>query len=88
MPEAGTVVSHDIGGAGNIVRLGQIAVVALVDAVEPEEVGCGAGGGGGVFVVPGYHGDVVAKDTDGVAAAVHLLGENILVCQQSSKLQV
>jgi hypothetical protein len=62
--------------------------VALVDAVEPEEIGSWAGSGGGVFVMPRDHGDVVAKDTNGVSPAVHLLSENVLMGKQSGQLEI
>jgi hypothetical protein len=60
----------------------------LVNAVEPEKVGGRTGCGGGLFMVPRHHGDVIPKDTDGVAPAVYILCEDILMGKQSGELQI
>jgi hypothetical protein len=60
----------------------------LVDTIETEEVRSGACGGGGLFVVPRNHGNIVTEDTECAASAVDLLGEDVLVCKQARKLQI
>ena len=73
MPEARAVIGHDIGWPRDIGWFGDIAVVALVDAVEAKQVCSGTSGGGGMFVVPNHHGYVVAQGDNGAAAQVNFI---------------
>ena len=62
--QTGAIVSHHIGWPWDVSWFGDIAVVALVDAVQPEQVGSWSRGGGGVLVVPHNHGDIVTQGDD------------------------
>ena len=81
MPEAGRIISHPIGLAGNEGGVRIAPVVTLVDAVQPEEVGRRARGGGRVLVVPSGSGDIVAQGGQGSPTEVHLLGYDVMVDQ-------
>ena len=88
MPEARAVIGHDIGWPRDIGWFGDIAVVALVDAVEAKQVCSGTSGGGGMFVVPNHHGYVVAQGDNGAAAQVNFIGKDVLVCKKTSEFQM
>lgn len=88
MPQAGAIIGHDIGGSRNVAGFRNVTVVALVNAVKPEQVCCGSRSGSGMFVVPRYAGDVVPKGEHCSAMTVDELGENVLLGQQSCQFQV
>ena len=52
MPEAGALVSHDIQGAGEVIMACNIAVMALMQGLEAEEIGSGAISSSGAFGLP------------------------------------
>ena len=88
MPQAGAVISHDISWPRNVTRLGDIAVVTLVNAVESEQICCRPCGGGGVFVMPDHHGDVVTQGHNGSTTQVDCLGNDVLLGKEAGKFQV
>jgi hypothetical protein len=65
LPEAGGVVGHNVGGARDIIGLGQVAVMPLVEARDAEEVGGGTIGGGTATLLPTDGRDIVAQWADG-----------------------
>ena len=88
MPEARAVIGHDIGWPRDVGRLGDIAVMTLVDAVQAKQV-CGwTSGGGGVFVVPNHHGYVVSQGDNSAATQVNFIGKDVLVGKKASKFQM
>lgn len=88
MPEARAIIGHLVGGAWDIVSFGNVAVVTLVDAVEPKKIGSGPCGGGGVFVMPGDRGGVVTEGDNGTAMTVDGLCDDVLLGNEASQLKV
>ena len=62
--------------------------MALVNAVEAQEVSGWSSSSSRLFVVPDHHGNVVAKGNDSAATDVDLLGDDILLSQEASKFQM
>ena len=86
MPQTRGVITHAIGFSWDVTGQGIVAVVALVDAVEAQQVGCWAGGGCGVLVVPDYVGYVVTEGSEGAAPEGDLLGQDIVMGYLASQL--
>ena len=59
--QAGGVVGHAIGRAVDVGNLFAVAVVPLVDAAGPAEVGAGGSGRDGAFVLAGQGRGVVGE---------------------------
>jgi len=77
VPQAGAVVSHDVGWARDVVMQGQVPVVSLVECSQAEEV-CGRPcGSGGALAVPVQRGCVVSKVVDGALSNVSSLGQDV-----------
>jgi hypothetical protein len=86
--KAGGVVGHTIGRAGNVVVEAHVTVETLVQAVHAEQVcGC-AVGGDRAFATSGDGRKVIVDQGDGVLANVGQGGQDILVSQDASQLQV
>jgi hypothetical protein len=62
--------------------------MALVEAEETKKIGRGAGSGGGSLAMPNNRGNVVAKAGGRAFAAVHLLDEDVLVCDGPGEFKV
>lgn len=88
MPEARAIISHLVGWSRDVVGLGEVAEVALMDATEAEQVGSRASGGGALFVVPSHSGSVVTEGAHSAAAAVDFLSKDVLVGHKASQFQV
>ena len=69
-------------------RLGDIAEVALVNAVEAQEIGCGSSCGGGVFVVPHDCRNVVTQWGDRAPMTIHRLGNDVLLGNEPGQFQI
>ena len=59
IPAPGSIVSHGIDRARNIIRAQKVAVVSLMEAAQWEEIGWGSKGSGGPFSLPINGGSVV-----------------------------
>ena len=79
MPESGAVVGHGVGDAGDVVELGEIAVVTLMEGKETEEVSRGAVCGNGAPAVPMDGGGVVGEGRGGGVATISQKGEDVLM---------
>ena len=77
-----------VGGAWDIVGFGDVAVVTLVDAVESEKIGSRTCSGSGVLVMPGHCRGVVTEGDNGATPTVDCLSNDVLLGNESSKLQV
>lgn len=60
-------------------ELGAVAVVPLVQGLEPKKAGWGLGGSGGAFTLPVHRRCVVRARMDGALPEVEGMDENILV---------
>jgi hypothetical protein len=67
---------------------GEVAVVALMERKEAEEVGSRAVVGDGAFLDPGNSRSVVAEGSKSALTAVRNLCENVLVAEDAGELQV
>lgn len=74
VPKAGTVVSHAICRSGNVIRLGEIAKMALMETEETQEVSRGAGSGDRTLVAPSHGSNIVTERNHGAAGDVAQLG--------------
>lgn len=60
VPATTGVVGHDVSFAGDKVVLGYIAIMALMESIEAEEVRASGAGGGGAFGGPCQRRTIVA----------------------------
>ena len=88
VPQARAVVSHDVGGARDVVVLGQVSVVPLVEGCQAQEIGSGASGGSGALTMPIQSGCVVREVVDGLLPDVSSLGQDIQLGNGAGQLQV
>ena len=88
MPKTGGIISHAVGLARDVASKGVVTKVTLMDAVKSQEVGGRTGGGSGAGVVPNSCGDVIAEGGNGAATEVHMLGQDVMVHELSSRLEV
>jgi hypothetical protein len=86
--ESGAIVGHGVGGAVDVGALFCVAVMTLVDAGGPAEVGASALGGEGTFVFAREGGSVVLQVGNGVFPDVEFLGHNVGSCQHGGLLDV
>ena len=88
MPHAAGSVGHRIHWARNVMQAGDVAMGPLVVGIEPQEIGPGKGGGGGALGGPGDRGAVVANDPQCTLLDGAVLGQDVLVGDRGSHLQV
>jgi len=88
MPEAGWIIGHSIGWPRNIGGIGIVSIMALVDAVEAEEIGGWTSGCGRLLVRPCCGGGVVTQRGQRAACNINRLSEDVVVDNKASKLQV
>jgi hypothetical protein len=81
--QAGGVVGHAVGRAGDVVIKGVITMKPLVQTVDAKEVGRSRVGGDGPFAAADYGGKVVVEDRDCVFADVGEGREDVLVRQDA-----
>ena len=88
VPQAGAVVSHDVGRSRDVVMLGQVAMMPLVEGCQAQEVGSRTSGGGGSFAVPVQSRCVVCEVVDGLLPDVSHLGKDIQLGNGACQLEV
>jgi hypothetical protein len=88
VPQAGAVVSHHIDRTGHVVMLGDIAVEALVQGLETQEVCSRTCPGVGAFALPGDCRDVVVHIVDGVLPDVSSMGQDIVLGNSACQFEV
>ncbi len=84
----GAVVRHHVGVARDVGKPRKVTIVALVDGLEPEQVGRNASGGGGAFLLPGKGRSVVRERVNCALAAVHVVDEHIVVRDGAGELEI
>lgn len=88
VPPAARVISHDIGGARDVVMEGHIAVVPLMQGIEAEQVGTGRTCRGRAFSRPGKGGLIVASKPEGALGHGVRVGKDGFVGNGTGKFQV
>jgi hypothetical protein len=86
MPEAAGVVCHVIQVARDVVVTGHVSVGTLVQGVEAQKVGTGAGGSGGALGSPCEGGAIVARNPEGLLLNGASLSQDVFVCQRAGQL--
>lgn len=88
MPRSGANVCHGVNHAGHKADGGQVAVVPLVEGLQPEETGDGAGGGRRPLVAPTDCGGVVGESVGSTFPNVGSLGEDLTVGDGGGEFEV
>ena len=81
-------VRQVVSGARDVIPKGDILKEALVQRLEPEEVGCRACGGSGAFALPIDSGGVVIAVVGGAGVDTSSLSQNIIVGNGTGELKV
>jgi hypothetical protein len=79
MPQTARIVSHDVGVAGDVIMRSNIAMLALVQGIEAEEISTCRRGGGRAFVGPGQGSAVICCDPQGALHHWSRAGEDVFV---------
>jgi hypothetical protein len=86
--QAGRVVGHGVGRAGDVEISRVVPMVLLVHCLEAEEVGRGAGGGRGPATLPANSCNVVGARRNGTLADIIVVGRDVLLKDGRRELQV
>ena len=84
----GEGISKEIGGAGDVKWLRNIAELVLMHGGVTEEVGSGASSSGGAASVPTEGGMVVTTGGGGQSGSLEVLGQEGILSMEGSQLQV
>jgi hypothetical protein len=79
MPQTARIVGHDIGVTGDVIMRSDIAMLALVQGIESEEISTCRRSGGRAFVGPGQGSAVVRCDPQGELCHWSRAGEDVFV---------
>jgi hypothetical protein len=66
----------------------EIAIVALVECLQAKEVCRHAGGGSRTLLLPSQSGCVVRERVDCLLPAVHVMHEDIVLCDGACELEI
>ena len=88
MPHSATIICHGISKSGDVERLRFVAMLALVQGRNLEEICSWTGGGGATFGAPGYRWRVVAQTAGGEVCNICNRCEHIVMSYGAGKLEV
>jgi hypothetical protein len=71
-----------------VIIMDEVAVVALVEATEAEEVGGGIAGGDGAFGCTTDGRGIVVQDGESALTCVEGLSEDVLMCEHAGELKI
>ena len=86
--QAGCVIGHDVDDAWYVEDGAEVAVEALVEGLETEQVGRCRRGGSRTFSLPGHCWSVVRTTRDGAFSHIALVGCDIVLHDSRCKLEV
>ena len=86
--ETGSIIGHVVAGAFKIIFEVEVAVEALVDGGQAQELGRGASGSSRAFAGPIHGRHVVSGVLGGLFADVVALGDSLLLEEAACKFEV
>jgi hypothetical protein len=86
--EAGGIIRHAIGRAGNVVINGEVAMMALVHTVNAEEIRGGSVGGDGAFDATDEGGVVVVEKRHGSVLDGVMGDEDVLMGNNTREFEI
>jgi hypothetical protein len=86
--EMGGVIGHGIECSWDEVMLWIVAVLAPMEGLEAQEVGCRLGSSGGLFTVPVDRGCVVMEGEDGCSRDVCGMSYHVVLANACSKFEI
>jgi hypothetical protein len=88
MPQSRAIVGHSVSRSREIVVTRHVAVKPLVKGLETKEICSRSHRRCGPFALPEDGRCVVVKQTDGVFTHIHVVNEDVLVCDGARELQI
>lgn len=88
MPKAGAVIGHGVGRTGNVVILGKVTMMTLVESTEATQMGRDVNAGNGAFCHAAESGGVVTERGDGALTNIPMLGNDVLVSNHAGLFQI
>ena len=79
VPKAGQIIRHFVPVTGNVTVVGQVAMMPLMNGLVPEQIGRGACGCAGPFLLSRHGRRVVTQCVNGALTNVSLVDEDVVM---------